>query len=289
MKIIITLVLSLSLTLLMSQHLTESIANDPSTPVGIYGSTAGSHADGANEVGVLGISTATGMGWNYGVQGTATGSGGPQFGVYGFSTGNGVYGTASSNAGHVAVFGQIFGTTTSPLRVAIQGDIAAGTTGGANAVILAGKFNGNVDVSGTVAQGSDKKLKRNIETYSGSLKDINRLRVAKYKYKHEQYKSFPKEDQIGFIAQEIRKVFPHLVGESAISQGLDESNEEYLSNFSDKKYLTVNYIGLIPILTEGIKELSNTVEDQKSMISQQQKQINVLMRELEAIKISIEK
>jgi len=286
MKIIITLILSFSITLLSSQHLAESIADDPASPVAIYGSTAGTHAAGVNEVGVLGVSTATGMGWNFGVQGTATGSGGPQFGVYGFSTENGVYGTASSNSGHIAVFGQIFGTTTSPMRVAIQGDIATGSTGGAGAVLLAGKFNGNVDVSGTVTQGSDKKLKRNIETYNGSLKDINRLRVAKYQYKHEQYKSFPKEDQIGFIAQEIRKVFPHLIGESAVSQELEESNEEYLSNFSDKKYLTVNYIGMIPILTEGIKELSALVDTQSATIQKQQKQIDLLISELQKMKNS---
>lgn len=277
---------TLSLTLLMSQNLTESIAADAATPIAIHGSTSGSHADGVNEVGVQGISTGTGTGWNYGVQGTATGSGGSQFGVYGYSTGNGVYGTAQSNGGHVAIFGQIFGETTSPLRVAIQGDVAADATGGTDAVILAGKFNGNVDVSGTISQGSDKKLKRNIETYSESLKDIKRLRVAKYQYKHEQYKSFPKEDQIGFIAQEIRKVFPHLVGESAISQELEESNEEYLSNFSDKKYLTVNYIGMIPILTEGIKELSVLVDTQALTIQAQQNQIDLLISELKKIQNS---
>ena len=99
MKITITLILSLSLTLLMSQNLTESIAADAATPIAIHGSTSGSHADGVNEVGVQGISTGTGTGWNYGVQGTATGSGGSQFGVYGYSTGNGVYGTAQSNGG----------------------------------------------------------------------------------------------------------------------------------------------------------------------------------------------
>jgi hypothetical protein len=54
--------------------------------------------------------------------------------------------------------------------------------------------------------------------------------------------SIPEADRYGFIAQELRKTFPELVDE----------NEE--------GYLNVDYIGLIPVLVEAIKELQVKVE-----------------------------
>jgi len=56
------------------------------------------------------------------------------------------------------------------------------------------------------------------------------------------------ETNYGFIAQEVQQIFPELV--SADEEG----------------YLSLNYIGLIPFLVEGLKE-------QKSIIETQQKEI----------------
>ena len=49
----------------------------------------------------------------------------------------------------------------------------------------------------------------------------------------------------GFIAQELREIYPNLVFED------------------EEGYLSVNYIGLIPVLLEAIKELKSEINDLK--------------------------
>ena len=55
--------------------------------------------------------------------------------------------------------------------------------------------------------------------------------------------------QIGVIAQDVEKVFPELVGEN-------------------EGYKTTNYIGLIPVLIEALKEQQQMIDDLKTQIEQ---------------------
>ena len=64
----------------------------------------------------------------------------------------------------------------------------------------------------------------------------------------------------GFIAQEIQKILPTLV-----KTGEDKDH-----------LLSVNYIGLIPILTQAIQEQQKSIEEQQKKFSDQQKQIDEL-------------
>ena len=57
------------------------------------------------------------------------------------------------------------------------------------------------------------------------------------------------DKQIGVIAQDVEKVFPELVGEN-------------------DGYKTTNYIGLIPVLIEALKEQQQTIENLKTRIEQ---------------------
>jgi hypothetical protein len=60
----------------------------------------------------------------------------------------------------------------------------------------------------------------------------------------EEYKN-----KIGFLAQEIKEVFPALVF-------YDPANDEY----------SVDYISLIPVLVEAIKEQQAQLEDLKRLV-----------------------
>ena len=267
----------------LSQHV-DVVLNDPNTTTAIRGEYGGTGVGVLAEVGVLGRSIGLGDGWNYGVLGECFGVGGPQFGVYGSSSGFGVYGTASGNGPHIGMFAQIFGTSMSLRRVAVQGSIESGTTVGAGGVMQAGYFLGNVEVTGVLTQGSDRKLKRNIVDAPTSLMDINRLSVRQYEYQNDKYNgSFPSGVQYGFVAQELRKVYPHLTSTTAFGPKLGEDPEEYNRNFESKKYLAVNYIGLIPILTKGIQELHEIIEGQekdlglyRSLLEEMRDEINQL-------------
>lgn len=110
---------------------------------------------------------------------------------------------------------------------------------------------------------SDKNLKTNIKPINGeiALNAIKRINAYSYDYKPEIFKNSPKEmegmlteqgkNQIGLMAQEIREIFPQLVKS-------DEKTEQ----------LSVNYVALIPILIESIKEQQKQIEQLKLMIIQ---------------------
>jgi hypothetical protein len=64
-------------------------------------------------------------------------------------------------------------------------------------------------VDGSFLVGSDFKLKQEIEPYSGSLQKMLQLKPSKYFYKDSR--SIAKKKSIGFIAQEVEKLFPEIV------------------------------------------------------------------------------
>ena len=85
---------------------------------------------------------------------------------------------------------------------------------------------------------SDVRLKRNIQPLTNSLNLLMKLRPVSYEKKASIAATEYNFKENGFIAQELRKVFPTLVDE-----GTDKD-----------KLLTVNYIALIPVLTKAIQE-----------------------------------
>ncbi|MBL7900745.1 MAG: tail fiber domain-containing protein [Bacteroidia bacterium] len=135
----------------------------------------------------------------------------------------------------------------------------------ANGGQWAGYFDGDVKVVGKVWGSqynwvSDKRFKTNIIELTGVTEKLNQLKGYTYEFKTEEFKSknFPKGEQLGLIAQELKEVFPQLVSED--KQG----------------YLAVNYMGLIPVLIEANKEQQSQMEAQKESIKIQQEQIDEL-------------
>jgi hypothetical protein len=177
-----------------------------------------------------------GVGGFRGVSGEATLSGdGFRYGVYGNATGG------STNYG-------VFGTA-------------------AGGVSYAGFFAGNVYVTGTVTQSSDITLKKNIIPLSGSLGKVIKLQGVTFDWKSQEELAnlnlskssqrrpddprtynFPAGLQIGVIAQDVEKVFPELVNTD--SDGLK----------------SVDYVKIIPVLIEAIKEQQAQIEELKALV-----------------------
>lgn len=105
----------------------------------------------------------------------------------------------------------------------------------------------NMDVVATIDQfgnynpGSDRRLKNNIQSLDNVLDKVLALSPSTYHFK----KDLNKQNQIGFIAQDIKKYFP------ALADG-DDSIEG--------RYMTVNYQGMIPILTKAIQEQHEIIQ-----------------------------
>jgi hypothetical protein len=151
-------------------------------------------------------------------------------------------------------------------RYGVYGEASGGATN------YAGFFSGNVTVTGTFTNPSDKNLKKNINPLEGALKKIMSLNGVTFEWKSEQELSdlqskmnpdgkkdavnrfnFSKGTQIGVIAQDVEKVLPELV----------QSDGDGIKS--------VDYVKIIPVLIEAIKE--------------QQKQIEALTQEVEALKL----
>ena len=203
-------------------------------------------------------------GYGYGIQST-----GGYIGVLGALSGGdysgsafGVIGTAKGNIG---------------ARYSIYGNDPF--IYGSPSVGYAGYFAGNVTVTGTFTNPSDRKLKQNVESYTDALEVINQLEAKTYDYKKGEFAKMglPSQPQIGFIAQEVEKVLPNLVTANVHPEEIEHDeagNRTIIREAID--YKGINYIGLIPVLTQGIKELSAENQELKSSLADVTKQLSEL-------------
>jgi hypothetical protein len=97
---------------------------------------------------------------------------------------------------------------------------------------------------------SDRELKNNIQPISNPLEKINKIGGYSFDW-NEDKQDIYKGTDIGVIAQEIEEVLPELV------------------QTRENGYKAVKYDKLVSLLIEGIKELSNEVEELKRKIDNQ--------------------
>jgi len=179
----------------------------------------------------------------------------------------GVSGVVSSGLHGAGIFGAV-GTSSTGYTHQVDGKYA-------------GYFYGNVKVTGTIngtlLNSSDERLKEDVtdigENQENVLTKISLLSPVSYKYKQteqdvinetekdeledgledinkESLKAYEKKlreqalrTHFGFVAQELQQVYPELVYEQ------------------DNGYLAINYVELIPVLVQSIKELNAKVEE----------------------------
>jgi len=105
---------------------------------------------------------------------------------------------------------------------------------------------GDLTVGGTFTNNSDRRLKENIENISQNDKDkVLQLVPKTYNMISDQNKK-----RYGLIAQEVEELYPELVN----------------TNETDGMK-SLNYIELIPLLLEQIKDLKKSVEQIKTLIN----------------------
>lgn len=114
---------------------------------------------------------------------------------------------------------------------------------------------GNILASGTITP-SDARFKKDIQVISSPIEKILQLNGVTYRYRTDEFprSGFDNNEQPGVIAQEVERLFPHIV-------------------FTDDKgYKAVDYPKLIPLLIEGIKEQQRQIEG----LQKQQQEIAAL-------------
>jgi hypothetical protein len=114
---------------------------------------------------------------------------------------------------------------------------------------------------------SDRRLKTNINDYTGALNSILKLSPKTFYWDNDKYPNTGADDRLhyGFIAQEVEEIFPTLVKEKKLP------NVDSLQLFK-----TVDYTSLIPVLTKAIQEQQAQIEEGKAERDAQQKQIEKL-------------
>lgn len=112
--------------------------------------------------------------------------------------------------------------------------------GGLNGIPLTILGSGNAILTGTLTQNSDIRLKKNISGIEGALAKITQLRGVTYNWISS---SKDTTQQIGFIAQELEKVFPQLV------------------KTDEKGMKSVAYSNITAILVEAVKEQQRQIDD----------------------------
>jgi len=91
---------------------------------------------------------------------------------------------------------------------------------------------------GSWSNSSDIRLKDILGQYSKGLNDIIRLQPVRFKYKENNIRDLPsEEEQIGFVAQEVQKVFPEAI------------------NMHSDGYLDFNIHSVNVALVNAVKEL----------------------------------
>lgn len=147
----------------------------------------------------------------------------------------------------------------------------------------AGYFSGNVIVTGTFTNPSDAITKKNVQPIPSALGTVARLQPRSYEYRQDMGLGLPEGQQFGFVAQDLEQVLPQLVknvqapvvqeSAAASARAADGSLAEPPAEPDYTTIKSVNYLGLIPILTQAIQELEAKVDAQAQLISTLQAEI----------------
>ena len=86
---------------------------------------------------------------------------------------------------------------------------------------------------------------------------INKLKPCSFKYCYDE----KKQKRYGLIAQDVIDVLPELVGET-VPTGYDE-----------KKFYTIDYTGLIPIMISTIKRQQRLIENMNERLKRLEAQL----------------
>lgn len=267
----------------------------PTYTLDVNGTTrsANSATTGIN-YGVYGQSVSTG---GYGVVGYASAASGNTFGVSGqaaSSAGIGVVGYATAGTGGTfGVKGQ--SDSTSGYGVFGYAPATTGTTFGvygyANSAAGYGVYAANLNASGyslfcnsTNANGcggnrawynsSDARLKDRIESLDerSGLAAIMRLRPVRYHWKHAPRDQKP---ELGFLAQDVEKIFPELVGTGPDQDIPTETGKKQVISH----VRTMSYGQMVVPLVKAVQELKAENDSMRATMDEQGRVIRSLQAE----------
>lgn len=201
--------------------------------------------------------TQNGDGYTVGVGMNITQNGeGQTFGIQNYISANNEDNTNTLYGFHSTMAG----TSTTTPKVGIYSHAT-----GANA--KAASFVGDVYISGTLVQSSDARLKEQIEAIPNALDIVRVLQPKQYHFKDlRHHGNDSNTQQFGFLAQDVERFLPNIV-KTVIHPGRivqvaapNGRGTEFQRLEDDEDVKSVNYIAIIPILTQAIKEQQELIQ-----------------------------
>jgi hypothetical protein len=122
---------------------------------------------------------------------------------------------------------------------------------------------GNICYTGSIGACSDIRYKKDIVPIENSLDKVMRMNGVYYNWKTKEFpeQNFSDKHQLGFIAQDIEKLFPELV------------------MTDDKGYKSVDYSKVTPVLVEALKEQQRIIDKQQQKLDKLEAKVEALMKE----------
>jgi hypothetical protein len=166
--------------------------------------------------------------------------------------------SGTSNLRNTSINGTLGVTGNTTLATTSTGIISTGNAlvGGILTVNGVTSINSNLFVSGSVWATayntfSDRALKRDIKKLTNATEKLSQIRGVTYFMRHEEFAKMKlsKDKQIGFIAQEIKEIFPEFVM-------YDDTHKLY----------SVDYSKITPVLVEGFKEQIAEIKKNRVML-----------------------
>ena len=154
------------------------------------------------------------------------------------------------------------GDETQNIYITSDGRMAIGRNSVTSAIMSGREV--KLDVNGDILamqvhSSSDRRFKKNITTVSNAIEKVKEIRGVTYDFRTEEFteKNFPKQEQLGFIAQELEEVIPQVV------------------KTDGEGFKSVDYAKVTALLTQAIKEQQDIIDRQDKMIIKQSKDLQV--------------
>lgn len=143
----------------------------------------------------------------------------------------------------------------------------------------AGYFNGDVLRTGTDNFTSDFNLKKTVTPIKDGISTVSKLNPVTFEFKQSEYPSMGLSGgtNYGFIAQEVEKVLPDLVKNELHPAQYD--NEGTLTHEA-VQFKSMNYQGIIPVLTKAVQEQSELIQELRESALQKDEVIDDLHKRL---------
>ncbi|MBU0488399.1 MAG: tail fiber domain-containing protein, partial [Bacteroidetes bacterium] len=161
----------------------------------------------------------------------------------------------------------IYGFTNLTSAVGVKGYKPAGGLG------WGGAFYNDLGYTGFFGAISDQRLKKDISPLTDALKIINQISVYSFKFKVDEYPNLGEDiTHFGFMSQELETIVPELVKEKDFDLLNSQPNkkDKFIEYEPLVRLKAINYIEVVPILVQGMKEQQLLIVDLKKQLEELQ-------------------